>query len=280
MIVWQDKENDTKIDALTRLVPKKQFDLLTLDHLCREYDGTFSRAEIEPGFKPDRHFRSFFLFYEGKRLMGELFIFPVPDENGQIKAEITAIVDPQRRRNGIFTRLLEAAEEDLEKYGIEDYVFVAEPGCEDTDAVRAHKGFNIIRSELIMELPRDTEVYSSETIPSDKTENDGFSVHFDKTAEGFTAILDNMATGESIGKAHLCLLTDSAFIFGVEIDEGFRNKGLGKALMKAVIEKARTDHPTLKIMLQVSSDNVAAVALYKGLGFAVSSSLDYIDGNP
>ncbi|MBP5331168.1 MAG: GNAT family N-acetyltransferase [Lachnospiraceae bacterium] len=271
MIVWQDKAKNEKIDALTRLVPKKQFDILTLDCLCREYDGTFSHAEIEAGIVPDRHFRSFFLYYEGKRLAGELYIFPT-DKN---KAEITAIVDPHRRQNGIFTKLLEAAEEELEKYSMTDYVFVAEPGCAATDAVREHLGLETVRSELVMELQEQT-VQEGEREPGASRENNGDKVDFSDTDDGFMASLIMNKLPDRAGVAHVCISGGSAFIYGLEIEEKLRSRGLGRKLLNELIKECSRRVPGCKIMLQVGSDNTAAVALYEKNGFTVSSRLDYL----
>lgn len=55
-------------------------------------------------------------------------------------------------------------------------------------------------------------------------------------------------------------------IFDVVVDENYRNKGLGESLIKAVISKAR-DNGGEKAYLQVVNNNIAAINLYKKVGF-------------
>ena len=294
MVIWQDKEKDVRIDALTRLVPKKQFDVLTLDCLCREYDGTFSHAETVAGAVPDRHFRSFFLYYEGKRLIGELYIFPTYTDN----AEITAIVDPHQRRKGIFTKLLEVAEEELEKYGIEEYYFVAEPGCEAAGAVIDRMGLEKVYAELVMELRGDNDHNDNtgaEKIRTDggkyteKIRTDGgkntekigidggkYRVTFTDTGEGLDAFLEETETGETISTSGVSISGPVAFIHDVETKPELRNRGFGSMLIGEVLRRLKSGSADIKIMLQVRSDNTAAVKLYEKAGFTVSQELDYL----
>lgn len=284
MIIWQSEDKNTRIDALTRLVPKKKFELMTLGHICREYDNTFSTVELEAGYRPDRHFRSFFLYCEGKRLAGELFIF-LPDRS---HAEITVIVDPYRRRNGIFTRLVAAAKEELDKYGIEEIYFVAEPDCAAANEVREHMGAECGYSEMMMELSAEKTgdgLVQSGSGQSAGGEEDvagrpaggeeGYTVRFDDGEEGFEAILENVPDKKEIGHVLVSLFENTAFISHVEIREDLRGRGLGKMLVGAAVARIfENGHDTVR--LQVRSDNTAAAGLYEKLGFRTVSKLDYI----
>ncbi|MCR5769075.1 MAG: GNAT family N-acetyltransferase [Lachnospiraceae bacterium] len=284
MIIWQSEDKNTRIDALTRLVPKKKFELMTLGHICREYDNTYSTVELEAGYRPDRHFRSFFLYCEGKRLAGELFIF-LPDRS---HAEITVIVDPYRRRNGIFTRLVAAAKEELDKYGIKEIYFVAEPDCEAANEVREHLGAECGYSELMMKLSAEKTgdgLVQSGSGQSAGGEEDvggrpaggeeGYTVRFDDGEEGFEAILENVPDKKEMGHILVSLFENTAFISHVEIREDLRGRGLGKILVGAAVARIfEKGHDTVR--LQVRSDNTAAAALYEKLGFRTVSKLDYI----
>ncbi len=297
MIIWQNEDRSAKIDALTRLVPGKRFQLMSLDHICREYDSTFSTAELEAGYMPDRHFRSFFLYYEGKRLAGELFVFLT----GPKSAEITALVDPYHRREGIFTKLFAAAAEELEKYGIEEILFVSEPDCAAAREVCSRLGLEKKYSEMMMELteneacgsgltgaesPEDNRVMIEDG-PEDNTtgSEDAAADHlirFEDTEDGLRAFIADPAGKKDIGHADIAFFGNTAFISHVEIDENMRGRGLGKKLVGAVIAKitktrggkdGMTANPVIR--LQVRSDNIPAVALYEKLGFVTVSRLDY-----
>lgn len=272
MVIWENENKNERIDALTRLVPKKRFAILTLANICREHDGTFSGAETEPGFKPDRHFRSFYLYYEGRRLIGELFIFLTDND----RAEITAIVDPCCRKQGVFKKLLGAAEEELDKYGISDRYFVAEPECEDAKKVIEHFKLTTDHYEHIMEFTgKESEM------PAGEGDNKAgilqeYAVSIEKESDGYHAAIKKVSETDEIGTANACITGKSVFIYGVEISENYRRQGLGRKLITEMIGKIREDLPENAIKLQVSSENIPAVGLYKGIGFEIVSSLAYI----
>jgi len=57
-------------------------------------------------------------------------------------------------------------------------------------------------------------------------------------------------------------------IFGISVIKDFRGKGLGKLLMKMVLNEAKSIIPDIKIVtLEVYSTNDIAKSLYKKLGF-------------
>ena len=288
MIVWQNKKKNESIDALCRLTPKRRFELLSLDYVCRQHDGTESVAELEAGIIPNRSFRSFFLYYDGKRLAGELYLF-LTEENG---AEITAIVDPYRRRNGIFTALLKAASAELKKYGITEYCFVAEPACRDASDAAAKMGLSCIRSETVMELSGAdekttaketdaTEAYreasgdDGESAGTDNISNGDENITCTATGDGFEIRMAD-TDGSFIGSAACCMMNGTAFIHNVGVEASLRSKGYGRKIMTAMIAKIRQTAPNAVIRLQVTSDNTSALGLYESLGFKTVSRLDYL----
>ena len=79
-------------------------------------------------------------------------------------------------------------------------------------------------------------------------------------------------SGESIGMVwmkHEAPRTHG-FIFDITLDEAQRGKGYGKQTMLALEEKAR-DLGLETIGLHVFANNMAAMKLYKGLGYEVTS---------
>jgi ribosomal protein S18 acetylase RimI-like enzyme len=58
-------------------------------------------------------------------------------------------------------------------------------------------------------------------------------------------------------------------VYGVYIAASHRGKGWGRALMNALLEKARTQRGLEQILLAVATSNATAVALYRSLGFEV-----------
>ena len=76
--------------------------------------------------------------------------------------------------------------------------------------------------------------------------------------------------------ALLYLDTQNTFVnvYGVFVDEKLRGKGIGTCLMKHFL-KDYFNIASLPLVLNVTSNNRAAVALYKKCGFAEASRIEY-----
>ncbi|WP_253701665.1 GNAT family N-acetyltransferase [Bacillus sp. FJAT-27445] len=55
--------------------------------------------------------------------------------------------------------------------------------------------------------------------------------------------------------------------FGMSVKREYRNKGIGSALLDALLEWAEGNPSIEKVTLEVFSENVNAIALYKKMGF-------------
>ena len=72
--------------------------------------------------------------------------------------------------------------------------------------------------------------------------------------------------GEKAGYGEIRNIAGEAQIYNIAIAPEFRREGIGAALLRHMIEKAEGDGCSL-VTLEVRSDNDAAMALYKKLGF-------------
>jgi ribosomal-protein-alanine N-acetyltransferase len=71
---------------------------------------------------------------------------------------------------------------------------------------------------------------------------------------------------EIVGYVIYWLLPDEADIHNLAVHPAYRRRGLGRALMQAVIEEAKSRRST-RVTLEVRKSNEAAQQLYQGLGF-------------
>ena len=269
MTVWESPDKTEKIDALCRLVPKRCFGIKKLEFLCREYDNTFSTAELECGPLPDRHFRSFFLYYIRERLAGELYIFI--DENNN--AQITALVDPVWRRRGIFKQLLKAARSELKKYRIKTVYIVCEPDCRSAADVCTHMGLKYAYSDHFMSIIASEA--SAVLQKTDISEVELSSVAAEGSKEEPAVILRS-GDGKDIAVAHALLTDDKcACIYGVEVNEEYRRRGFGRLVVLKLLEVLCEKDSDIIAKLHVSSDNIPAMSLYQSLGFRSENQLDY-----
>lgn len=64
-----------------------------------------------------------------------------------------------------------------------------------------------------------------------------------------------------------------AYIWGVYVKKAYRKKGVGQAIVKALIAEIAADRKIEKIDLNVSTGQLSAVRLYEKLGFEIAGTL-------
>lgn len=77
---------------------------------------------------------------------------------------------------------------------------------------------------------------------------------------------------EPIGMTLLAVRGDRAWVSGVGVVPAWRRRGVARAMMKYVIEQARTAGAT-QVFLEVITQNTKAEKLYRSLGFQVTREL-------
>lgn len=90
---------------------------------------------------------------------------------------------------------------------------------------------------------------------------------------GMLLLVGVLDDGTPIGRLWLGLthprgVPDCAFVYDIEVDEGHRGSGLGRALLAAREDVVRS-HGVPAVELNVFADNVRAVGLYSSAGYRV-----------
>lgn len=78
--------------------------------------------------------------------------------------------------------------------------------------------------------------------------------------------VDETEDGEIRGYAILMPAVDEAELLTIGVAWAHQRKGLGRAILSEMLSIARTKH-LQRVFLEVRSDNVAAIALYRSAGF-------------
>jgi ribosomal protein S18 acetylase RimI-like enzyme len=73
--------------------------------------------------------------------------------------------------------------------------------------------------------------------------------------------------GHAVLEPHKLAATSHVVFLTIAIHEGHQGMGIGKALLRYLIEWARANPRIEKFELQVRSSNLRAIKLYEGLGF-------------
>ena len=199
----------------------------------------------------------YYLCYENKNLMSVLALFEIDTDI----YEAIAFTDINNRKKGYFKSLLEYLFNDL-KSGAE-VLFLCERNY--TPAVITAKRLSLAYdcTETMMEL--DLSTYSIEKnldIDIFEDENDIFYIYYrDDEIGSFSFYTFSFDIGD-------------IYFHSFNIYDKYRNKGLGKLSMVAIISFIKSLGKT-KIHLQLLLENTPAYKIYTDLGFCISSEISY-----
>ena len=199
----------------------------------------------------------YYLCYKDKNLMSVLALFEI-DNNIY---EIIAFTDTANRKKGYFKALLNYIYTDL-KTGTE-LSFICERNFSPAIECAKRLSFDYECTETMMKL--DLSTYSDNEMPDIdiyEEDNDIFYIYYkDEEIGSFSFYTFNFDVGD-------------IYFHSFNIYEEFRNKGLGKLSMKAILLFLK-DIGKTKIHLQLLLENTPAYKIYKDLGFSISSEISY-----
>ncbi len=188
--------------------------------------------------------------------------------------ECYGFTHPSRRRQGLFSLLLDAldslVQKEEEKGNREiQLVFLSDQRSSDGLAAGKALGMEYWYSEYQMEL--SLEQWSR--APLQKRELSLKKTWVQEESGEYWDFQAYSAKGEPIGSCRLLPYSPSRYyLYHVEISPALRGKGWGAALLQAVFLPLPSRG---SIFLQVSSDNAPALALYKKTGFRITEALSY-----
>lgn len=189
-------------------------------------------------------------------------------------AECTPFTHPAFRRRGLFSRLLKLALENCEDC---DILFPVSGNCPDTAAVLEALGAEPASREYQMET--ELAGAAAEKAGACTDAESRFFLDTAKHSEDLEQTVWRLFLTASPdvpwGTCRTSLIADSCVcLHHVEILPQFRRQGCGTALMKLLFS-ALQEKSIRRVILQVSGDNEAALALYKKTGFRITETLSY-----
>lgn len=244
----------------TSLNEKQKQDIRELTASCGLAEPVTLSAPLEDGL-------SYFLGYDDKELVSMVFLF-FPEE---ILCECGAFTLPAKRRKGYFSALLEKALTEVEAYEKErgldvDFCFLSDGNSPSADAALQALEAEYWYSEYSMSLC----LFPDPTSDPDETASAPSPLLISEAEEHlYTASLDNTPIG-------VCMVIPngtSVYFYGFEIKESFRGRGYGHQFLTAMIRHLSNQYS--EITLQVSSQNIPALSLYKKTGFRITETLSY-----
>jgi len=286
--------NDSRHGLIAKqtLTPDEIAEISRLIDICNEHDRLRMRIGLEMLRERRGDETNDFLYYAGGQLVGYL----EADSYSRKEKELTGMVHPDFRRQGIFAALFTAAKKELQQRGVQKLIFVCEHKSESGRAFLATTGAELAFAEHEMwlgtlhERGRRTEGLSMrrayagdiDTIVSflatDSGNVDGVKgwvTELMGKPESFWFFLATLH-GQPLGTVRLDFMEDVTGIYAFEVRLGYRGLGYGREMLEQLIHIARAAS-TKPIMLDVETDNTNAVGLYLSCGFEVKTTYDYYE---
>lgn len=257
---------------------KQTTDVLQLEKCVNDHDG------IELKVAADWVGENDFAIYDGEQLVGYLQAFAyLPTE-----WELNVFVNPDYRKQGIFTALVEAARARATEAGVEAFTFVIDDASQSGQAVLEGLGaeyrmteYNMILKKAQLFLKADPDFELREATADDRpfiVETLGKSFgNTDEEAESIYQAIESddritfigVANGKPVGVIRAYLASDTqASIHAFAVRPEAQGNGYGKKMLKLMVQALfRTGRTQLE--LDVETDNDRALDLYKEAGFVV-----------
>lgn len=178
-------------------------------------------------------------------------------QEGEDSFECSAFTDPEFRGQGMFSELLEHAMDTLP----EDcqFLFYTDHKSPDAMAVLDVYEAELLFHEHMMELSEIPVLPNSADL----------SFLMEETMQDETLTYHYTSP---YGTVFFSVFPSYYYLYGFEIQEPFRGQGYGKQMLSHVLCDLAS-RKSLPVRLQVSGDNLPAMALYKKTGFRITETL-------
>jgi len=288
--------NDDKhgLIAKSTLLPDEIAEISRLINICNTHDGLRMRIGLEMLRERRGDETNDFLYYANGQLVGYL----EADSYGRQEKELTGMVHPDFRRQGIFTALFMAAKVELQQRGAQKLIFICEHKSESGRAFLATTGAELAYAEHEMWLGTfhergrrtpglsmrragmediDTIVSFLATDSGNVAGVKGWVTELMSKPDTFRFFLATL-NGQPLGTVRLDFMEEVVGIYAFEVRLGYRGLGYGREMLEQLIHiaKAESNKP---IMLDVETDNTNAVGLYLSCGFEIKTTYDYYELN-
>jgi ribosomal protein S18 acetylase RimI-like enzyme len=204
--------------------------------------------------------------------------------------EIAGMVDPEYRRRGIGTRLLDAALVLCAQRDAREPLLIVPRESEGGRALAARRGAPLDHSEHALVLRGDPVDGPSDPRVSLRTaQTDDIADLLRILSSGFGAAPHDLATrlietgartlvidrdGQAVGTMRVTLDGVIGGVYGFAVEPHHQRQGIGRDALRRACRELRAEGAT-EVDLEVEVDNDNALALYTSLGFEAVVTEDY-----
>jgi ribosomal protein S18 acetylase RimI-like enzyme len=226
------------------------------------------------------------LWRDGEKLLGFLGFYSF----GSADLELAGMVDPEVRRTGIGTALLNAALPIARERGFTQALLVAPRSTSTGREFATARGAALEHSEHFLALGATPTADPVDPRVSMRAAN---SADLDAVvrilAAGFGHASPDMASvegdpsertvvierdGSVVGTLRLARDGETAGVYGFAVDPPFQGQGIGRDVLTRVCRQLRSEGAS-RVTLEVAVDNDRALDLYLSVGFERQATEDY-----
>lgn len=246
-----------------------------------------------------------FMYFNGEELIGYMGICSFGGITQPL--EITGMVHPKYRRQGIFSKLMELVIEECRRRDAEGILALCDKKSisgqgflkkisavykfSEFEMYLNHKSYEKVEKQRpsgitfrkavnadATGITRQNMIYFGDDLEEENEDSEDSSILLPEEEEkrGMTIYIAEKEE-KVIGKVNL-QMSDSGTggIYGLGVLPEFRGKGFGRAILTFGVEKLKDANAT-EVMLQVAAENGTALNLYKSCGFQETSVMDYFE---
>lgn len=246
-----------------------------------------------------------FMYFNGEELIGYMGICSFGGITQPL--EITGMVHPEYRRQGIFSKLMELVVAECRKRNAEgilalcDKISISGQGFlkkisavykfSEFEMYLNHKSYETLEKQQpsgitfrkavnadASEITRQNMIYFGDDSEEENedSEDRGILLPEEEEKRGMTIYIAEKED-RIIGKVNLQMSDGgTGGIYGLGVLPEFRGNGFGRAILTFGVEKLK-DAKATEVMLQVAAENGTALNLYKSCGFQETSVMDYFE---
>ena len=283
------------IQATNTLNDHQLLEAKALIATCQNYDRTFRDPYLSNMLNFDPNMPTFFLYYEKGELVGLLTVY-ADDQD----VEVTILVQPNHRRQGIARALYRSFEKETASYPIESVTFQTEriflerhPDFvsnwglvedEDTETWlgkdrRPYQLANVSNLEVLLADSSYQDQISQLKFQAFSEEHESREVVDRYVAEALkdpeSRLYILLKDGQVIGTCTVDLSTNTNYFYGLAISEPERGKGYGSYLAKSLVNQL-IEQNDKEFQIAVEDSNVGAKRLYEKIGFVKQTQVIYL----
>ena len=284
------------IQARNKLSQEELSEAKKIINCCQNYDSTYRDPYLSNMLNFDPNMPAFFLYYEKGELVGLLTVYA---DNQDV--EVTILVHPDHRRQGIARALYRSFEKETASYPIESVTFQTERvfldrhpdfvsnwGLVEDEETETWLGkdrkpyplANVSNLEVLLADSSYQNQISQLKFQAFSKEHESREVADRYVAEALkdpeSRLYILLKDGQVIGTCTVDLSSNTNYLYGLAIADLERGQGYGSYLAKSLVNKL-IEQNDKEFQIAVEDSNVGAKRLYEKIGFVKQTQVVYLN---